>query len=373
MTAPDKTTSSATARVAVLDGLRGLAVAMVLIHHLHEYVPRLWPGQAAFGISGPLAHAMSFLWAGVDLFYVLSGFFIASAVLRPKEWQPLAFIKSRLTRILPAYYISMVVAVLLLNLDLLSGMQGWVNIAMHLLMLHTMQEWTLFAINGPYWTLGVEFGFYLFMLAFAPVWRTRQGWVMLLLMLAVCYVWKASALLGHAAPAQRFFWSAQLPGALDEFALGMAVALARDRGWLDRLLPRASLWGAILAVLGTLIFLACIRHLTRLQTDYWMHWNTVLFIRTLLGLGFALLIAAFLLLARGPVLPWLVRWSGLGWLGAVSYSAYLYHVPVILLMHRAVGAGSFPGWTWIAAVVFITFAVSYASHRWVEQRWHPNL
>lgn len=372
MTASQTAFASVPARVAVLDGLRGLAVAWVLIYHLHEYVPRLWPGQVAFGVSGSLAHAMNFLWVGVDLFYVLSGFFIGSAVLRPREWQPLAFIESRLTRILPAYYISMVVAVLMLNRELLSGMQGWVNIAMHVLMLHTMQEWTLFAINGPYWTLGVEFGFYLFMLALAPVWRTRAGWGLLLLMMAVCFVWRAALMTGLPHP-QRFFWGAQLPGALDEFSLGMAVALARERGWLNQMTPRARLWGTALALLGTLLFLACILHLMRLQTDYWMQWNVVLFLRTLLGLGFALLITAFLLLARGRVLPWLVRWSGLGWLGAVSYSVYLYHVPVILLMHRALGDRGFPGWPWVTATILLILAVSYASHRWVEQRWHPNL
>ena len=191
-------------RVAVLDGLRGLAVAWVFIHHLHEYIPRLWPGQVAFGISSPMANAMSYLWVGVDLFYVLSGFFIGSAALRPREWQPIDFIKSRLTRIFPAYYISMILALLLLNRDLLSGMYGWVNIAMHMLMLHTMQEWTLFAINGPYWTLGVEFGFYMFMLALAPVWRTRWGWGMLPLMLAVSFTWKAAALIGNPAPPSAF-------------------------------------------------------------------------------------------------------------------------------------------------------------------------
>lgn len=155
--------------------------------------------------------------------------------------------------------------------------------------------------------------------------------------------------------------------------MGMAVALVRERGWLDRLAPRASVWGTTFALIGFLIFLACMRHLMRLQIDYWMHWNTVLFLRSVLGLGFALLIAAFLLLASGRVLPLLVRWSGLGWLGTVSYSTYLYHVPVILLMHRAMGDRGFPGWIWIVSTVLITFAISYASYRWVEQRWHPNL
>lgn len=366
------TPTAAAPRVAVLDGLRGLAVAWVLVYHLHEYVPRLWPGHTAFGESGLLAQAMGFLWVGVDLFFVLSGFFIGSAVLRPRQWQPLAFLQSRLTRILPAYYASMVLALLLLNRDLLFETQGWVNIAMHALMLHTLQEWTMFAINGPYWTLGVEFGFYLFMLALAPVWRLRRGWALLPLMLLVCYVWRAAAVFGHP-PAERFFWATQLPGMLDEFALGIAVALVRQHGGFERLAPRATVWGTAFALLGGLLFLACMRHLVRLQVDYWSHWGTVLGLRTLLGLGFALLISAFLLLANGRTLPRLMRWSGLGWLGAISYSVYLYHVPVILLMHRALGPHQAPGWGWIVATVAITLALSQASYRWVEQRWHPSL
>lgn len=103
-----------------------------------------------------------------------------------------------------------------------------------------------------------------------------------------------------------------------------------------------------------------------------MHWQTMFFLRTLLGLGFAQLIAAFLLLARGRLLPWLIRWSGLRWLGAVSYSGCLYHGSVVLLMHHAVGAGSFPRRTWISTVVLTTFAVSYASHRGVEWHWHTS-
>ena len=91
---------------------------------------------------------MGFLWIGVDLFYVLSGFFIGSAVLRPQEWQPVAFIKNRLTRILPAYYVSMFVVLLLLERSMLDNAQGWINIAMQVLMLHNLQEWSLGILQG---------------------------------------------------------------------------------------------------------------------------------------------------------------------------------------------------------------------------------
>ena len=357
-------------RVAVLDGLRGLAVLLVLVYHLHEYVPTLWPGASAFGPNNPLQRPMGFFWIGVDLFYVLSGFFIGSAVLRPTEWQPLPFIRSRLTRILPAYYVSMVVALLLLERGLLGNLQGWVNIAMHTLMMHNLQTWSMFSINGPYWTLGVEFAFYGLMLALAPVLRLPRGWLLLPLMLAVCYVWRAALMVGIPHP-ERFFWGAQLPGALDEFVLGIAVAYAHQRGLLQQLTHRP--WaGVALGSAGLLLVLVCLAHYVRMKTDYWQSFGTVMWSRTVLATGFALLITAFLVLANHPVLQGLVRFSGLGWLGMLSFSVYLYHVPVILLLHRNLPALQ-PGWLWNFTAVVATCGVAYASYRLVERRWHANL
>ena len=359
-------------RVAVLDGLRGLAVALVVIYHFHEYISMLWPGQTAFGETEWIARAMGFFWIGVDLFYVLSGFFIGSAVLRPQEWQPVAFIKNRLARILPAYYVSMFVVLLLLERSMLDNVQGLVNIAMHLLRMHNLQEWSMFAINGPYWTLGVEFTFYVAMLGLAPLFRSRSGWIILPLMLAVCYTWRAGLMAGIPAP-ERFFFGAQLPGALDEFAAGMAVALIYQRGWLSRFEQRPLMAGVLLAFTGCLLVLVCMTHFVSMQTDYWQSWGTVIFSRTLLCVSFAIIISAFLVLARNRTLILVMHYSQLQWLGKVSFSVYLYHVPIILLLHRQAGNLLAPGWLWNVVAMVLISLVSFASYRWVEKPWHANL
>lgn len=366
------TAATATPRVHVLDGLRGLAVAIIVVYHLHEYIPQLWPGRTAFGETGRTAHVLGFLWIGVDLFYVLSGFFIGSAVLRPVVWNPLAFLKSRLTRILPAYYISIVVTLVLLDPGMVSSLVGWIHISMHLLMLHNLQEWTMFSINGPYWTLGVEFAFYMMMLALGPVWRSRHGWLLLLLMFAVCYVWRAGIVLGVPVP-QRFFMASQFPGALDEFAMGIAIALIHQRGWLSP--SHRSTWamGLPLALIGTALVGACMLHFVTLQVGYWTSFPTVVFSRTALGAGFSLWIAACLIMAQHPILIRAMRYSLLGWIGKVSFSTYLYHVPVILLLHQATKHWAAPGWTWIASAVALMAGVSYLSYRWAERPWHAGL
>lgn len=94
-------------RIEVLDGLRGLAIALVLACHRQEYIRQLWPNTSAFGASGFAEKLVLNLWIGVDLFYVLSGFFIANAVLRLATFEPLHFVRGRLTTILPAYYLAL--------------------------------------------------------------------------------------------------------------------------------------------------------------------------------------------------------------------------------------------------------------------------
>lgn len=357
-------------RMPALDALRGLAVALVLMYHLHEYVPLLWSGHAAFPVEGVASRALGFLWVGVDLFYVLSGFFIGLAALRPREWQPLAFVRGRLTRILPAYYVSLVIIIVLLEPGLTSQLKGWINIIMHVFMLHSLQEWTMFSINGPYWTLGVEFGFYALMLALGPLLRLRRGWLVLVLMGALCLLWRANLLVG-VAPEQRFFWGVQIFGMLDEFALGIAVAMAHHRGWLDRLAAKPVVFGSMLLALGSVAVATCFWHFLKLTIDYWSSPWTVLFSRTVLCLGFSMWIAAFLLLSHTEWFNRCARATGLPWVGKISFSVYLYHVPVILLMHRHAGTW-LPGTGWLASVIALTLLVSYASHRWVEQRWHRS-
>jgi len=80
--------------IPALDGLRGLAIVLVMLHHCAPRMARLgWGGVAAWG------------WVGVDLFFVLSGFLITGIVLdgrsQPKFFRN--FYARRGLRILPVY------------------------------------------------------------------------------------------------------------------------------------------------------------------------------------------------------------------------------------------------------------------------------
>jgi peptidoglycan/LPS O-acetylase OafA/YrhL len=91
--AKDRTSS----RYYGLDSLRALAIGLVMLFHLQEFLPR--GAQRITGLG----------WIGVDLFFVLSGYLIGSQLLRPyaegKIVRPTAFYRRRFYRILPAYLV----------------------------------------------------------------------------------------------------------------------------------------------------------------------------------------------------------------------------------------------------------------------------
>src|SRR5208282_3338546 len=88
-------------RIAELDGIRGLAIGMVLIYHyflIRIDVPMR--SAAAYALStGRLA------WSGVDLFFVLSGFLIGGILLDARDSSNYfqVFYTRRVLRIVPIY------------------------------------------------------------------------------------------------------------------------------------------------------------------------------------------------------------------------------------------------------------------------------
>lgn len=153
--------STASPRITVLEGLRGLAVLLVFFVHYHALFgayarsnPLLWRVSHALGSIGN---------AGVDLFFVLSGYLIYGMLLRP-GCSTLTFWRRRIVRVYPAF-----LAVLLLYLALSAVFPGRSKVGGSALgaALYVLEN--LLLLPGVFdikpivtvtWSLSYEFAFY---------------------------------------------------------------------------------------------------------------------------------------------------------------------------------------------------------------------
>src|SRR5437660_47462 len=148
--------------IAVLDGVRAIAILMVIVFHINRITgDSLW-NQMANPLASSVATAGG---TGVTLFFVLSGFLLfmpfAKALLFKTDW-PLArvFYMRRVLRIIPAYYVSLFILILLAYPEYLHP-DHLKNLLLFLTFFMDSSPATFRQLNGPYWTLATEWQFYM--------------------------------------------------------------------------------------------------------------------------------------------------------------------------------------------------------------------
>ncbi|HEY1226461.1 MAG TPA: acyltransferase [Ramlibacter sp.] len=315
----------------LLDLLRAFAALTVLVYHQIAH----WE-WSAFPQSGPLAWFRAG-WMAVDLFFVISGFVIGlSAFGRAQAGSGFrgGFLRARLARIVPLHWLTLAAFIVAVEPALLRQADIAWNLGAHILFLHNLVPAWSGSINGPNWSLGVEMQFYLLMALAAP-WLARMRPSRLLLgALAIAWAWRAGAWFATIpGPLDRaYFLQAQLPGMLDEFALGLLLArFVRSKtgiAVLARLATQSRLrWGpaALVALCWYGAFQLYLAH------DFWQVGAMATFFRTLLGACAALTV---LLLCGWPAASAGAATRVALYLGKISYGIYLWHVPV-LFFHGA--------------------------------------
>jgi peptidoglycan/LPS O-acetylase OafA/YrhL len=307
-----------------LDGLRGAAVLLVLGRHL-ELPNAAHPLLAAWQRGG---------WIGVDLFFVLSGFLVGGLLFREfRRSQSIAlprFLLRRALRILPPFY------VLLGCTWLLAGtLHGPTTPRRAFFAEICFVQNYVGGIWNHTWSLAVEEHFYiglplvLFVIAwmgrgqrdpFRPLVAFGAALVLALPCLRCVHAWSVP----YHARTHVYPTHLRIDALLAGVLLAYAYNIRRDR--FEQLVARRR---PILLLTG----LACLAppFLFELGTTWFLH----TFGLSLLALGSACLIAAGL----GGTTPRPMRW--LAPLGGVSYSIYLWHMPVLIwgvsLLEQALG------------------------------------
>ncbi|ALP62832.1 acyltransferase family protein [Paraburkholderia caribensis] len=149
-------------RLAYLDGLRGVAILLVVL--FHAYIR--WPGIVPFGERFAHVPFLQYGWVGVQLFFMISGFVILMSLERSKNIAD--FMLRRWLRLFPAMLIATILVCVTSPLltDRPAGTLDPMNVVPGLLFIEP--GWLNFilgthfrALEGPFWSLFVEVKFYL--------------------------------------------------------------------------------------------------------------------------------------------------------------------------------------------------------------------
>lgn len=356
-------TSHQTQRFPLVDILRGFAALLVVFYHVLSLRP--WPNFDGTGIGKLPALG----WVGVDLFFVISGFVIGKTAMEGHRsglpWRKRYF-NRRLTRIVPLYLATLVIWVVFVHPDLLTyGRASVYHIATHLGFVHNLWHETHGSINAPNWSVGLEMQFYVLIALCAP-WLARTNiWKILLVWIGTALAWKyfSTVMLppGSSIPIVQFIYASQLPGVLDEFALGIVIAKLVHANALEFTWRRLITWGV--AAVG---LLAAAWITVGTGELYWSSAVTIIFWRTLACAGFAALLACVVMIPYSG--GWVLR--PFRFLGEISYGIYLWHMPVLATF---VAKTQWQGVQLLLATVACTVTLAALSWHGFEKLWMSRI
>jgi peptidoglycan/LPS O-acetylase OafA/YrhL len=277
------------------------------------------------------------------------------------------FMQRRLRRLLPLYALTCLIFLFLVRPEVL--LRPWEQLlailVSHALFLQNMSHHTHGVINGVTWSLALEMQFYVLLVATIGFWLRLGAWRSLLVLVLLAWVWRYGSTFilvpGVAVPNLQVIYTTQLPGTLDAFGIGIALALwVHQSGGLPRSLQpglsNALVWATLS---GTMLALAA---MLLLQQNYWAHTGMVVLWRTLLALGFGAALAAMLACPL-PTGGWMRPWH---YLGEISYGIYLWHFLVLLSLLQMT---ALRGRSLLWVLLLGTLVLASLSWHLVEKLW----
>lgn len=396
--------------IAALDGVRAIACLTVLDYHINLMTrdTHIWnPTNSSHLFLSAIALAGA---SGVTLFFVLSGFLLfmpyVKAMLFDNDWPATRqFYLRRVLRIIPGYYVALFVMILVIHPEYLQP-DHLRDLGLFLTLFMDSIPETFQKLNGPFWTLAVEWQFYLLLpllsILFAFIVHRvdtgslrRRIWTLTFCLLGL-FAWGLFSrywgvyFTNH--PTETFlvprpvlnvlmFFLYGYDGKfLEDFAIGMLVSLcfvyAQHRSFgqrFNRRMRRLSpyLWGVGIL----LLMLMAMWNFNQGYPHTWAFLDSLHYTFNWLGegsiaLGFGLCVAAILF---GPVgLQWFFTLAPLRWLGLISYSLYMWHLPLLIFFMTNVGyrieGSGLPGYgLYLLWALLVIVPISFLLYIFVEK------
>jgi len=358
------------ARIPELDGLRGLAILLVILCH---YVGNADHRALGFWFHRALS-VFTVGWSGVDLFFVLSGFLIGGILLdaRSSPHYFRAFYMRRVFRILPLYY------GWTLLFGVLAGLALWLapgrtpltshdlfQVPLHLFFLQDIWigmpswPWIWFVVT---WSLAVEEQFYLLAPILIRYISVRRLVPLLFVIIAVAPLFRFALYRWTGNPYAASF---PMPCRADALAWGILLAVA----W------RQPVFRAALASRARFLSLALIFLALGAVTLAWWLARPPGFVTLTIGISWLALLYSCLLLfvlsSTGSFVAAVMRWRWLRHLGVISYCVYILHdafnqIAHRLLLHSEPQLNDFRGVVVTLLAIALTVALAALSWRYFE-------
>ena len=312
-----------------LDGIRGIAILLVLLHHAAIIDP-----QAPADMSALFLVLLG--WAGVDVFFVLSGFLITGILIGSRDSSRYfsSFYARRTLRLFPLYYL-----IVFLAFYVLPHFPAWHHLLVGPDDGQQWQYWTYLvnfeiSANNAFqhgvldvaWSLAIEEQFYIVWAAVIWLISPRSvGWVCAAIIVAAPIA-RIAALSGGVDPVDVYV----LPHyRADALATGALLAWLYSRGHLTNL-ARFAPW-----IAGAGFAIAVLLAAADDTAWWWGPWTQRLGYSAF-ALGSGGLVIAAVTRPASSVWP---RLLSAGWLrafGKYSYCLYLIHLPVMRVMREVV-------------------------------------
>ncbi|AFM02593.1 putative acyltransferase [Bernardetia litoralis DSM 6794] len=268
-------------KINAIDSLRGIAALMVCVFHLTNN-PNFLPKENILREIGQYG------WTGVEIFFIISGFVIPYSMYKAEyELKNIKnFLLRRITRIEPPYLVSIILVVVLAYISTLSpyyrgtGFEiDFFNLFLHVGYLNIFTDYPFY--SPVYWTLAIEFQYYIVIALIFPL-LIRKSPIYLVVLLGIWY--SLSFLIPNG-----FFIFKYMP------YFGLGIVLFRNYVGIDN---EITFYILSVFLLGILFFEV--------------------------RLIFYIIVPAFLLIKYIPQF----KFWGSAFLGLISYSIYLIHVPI---------------------------------------------
>jgi len=336
-------------RFAYIDSLRAIAAILVLWTHVSESFLSVGPSTQQSRWVYEWAHGIDVGRIGVVAFFAISGFVVPFSIRIGHPYAVREFLLKRFLRLYPAYWLSMLLG--LVAIFWIWGRQfAWSNVLVNLTILESV--FNVPAVIGLYWTLAVEFVFYLCCVALVLTGSIANYRRIGVLVVALMAIHVGIIALRQFASFHVDYTKALWPMHIAIMLWGTVYRASIDGTRMDAI-ARTCLWGALcfMLVVYPVLFTRMFGFPLKFTLPY--------------SLGILLFVLGTTVLR--------MTFKPLPWLGKISYSLYLFHPIVFVLLWWVLVRVPATSWlrtqhlgSYVVVVALATVLLAALVYRFVE-------